>query len=228
MQGSDRELALLRHRYKTPKGELAPSVTQITGMLDIDSKSGRMAGAAAKIALAGGNYRAEWKEKADRGTRIHNHCEHWLRGEPVDALPDEPAYLDGLKLFFEEKDPEPLAVEQVVLSDLGYGGRFDAILLFEGKQTLVDVKTGRPYALEHCLQLSAYRFADGMAVYNESGALERLDALPLIERSGCLYLSEGEYRFVEYPADELAFTIFQGLLDVHYSIGLLKEQLPDA
>ena len=228
MQGSDRDLALSRHRYRVPSGELAPSVTQITGMLDIDGKSGRMAGAAAKITREGGNHNKEWKEKADRGTRIHNHCERWLRGDPVEALPDEKRYLDALQDFFHERDPEPISVEQVVLSDLGYGGRFDFIALFDGQHTLVDVKTGRPYPLEHTLQLSAYSHADGIAVYNESGSLDSLDALPLIERAGCLYLNDqGEYTFTEYPANELAFAVFQGLLDVHYSIGLLKEILHD-
>lgn len=220
---TDLELAE-KHRYRTIDGEIAINVTGVTGLLDDDGKSSKMAGAAAKIAKTGENYRTIWNEKMNRGTRVHGHCESFLRGESVDCLEDDLPFLDALSLFFAEKEPKPIEIERVVLSELGYGGRFDFIAEFDGLNTLVDVKTGRSYFIEHLLQLSAYRYADGMAVYGEEGNLARIDPLPRIDRAGCLYLSDdGSYDFREYPANEEAFQLFCYLLAVKRGIADLKK-----
>lgn len=223
---SDLELAI-KHRYRTPNGTIAPSVTTITGMLDDNGKSSRMAGAAAKLERQGLNYRAEWAAKATRGTRVHGNCEAWLRGEDAEVLDSDQPYLDALAKFFIDKDPMPIEIERVVLSDRGFGGRFDFIARFDGLNTLVDVKTGRKYPLEHCLQLAAYSHADGMAVWGPDGNLDRLQPLPPIDRAGDLYLSDdGTFEFVEYPINDLAFAVFTDLLAANHSITKLKEMLP--
>lgn len=223
---TDLELAA-KHRYRCPGGQIGINVTAVTGLLDWNSKSAKMAGSAAKIASTGGNYREEWRKKADLGTRVHAHCEAWLRGEEIFPLEDEVPYLDALERFFDDTAPLPTAIERVVLSGLGYGGRFDFIAEFNELNTLVDLKTGRPYAVEHTLQLSAYRYADGMATYDEAGALARLDPVPLIDRAGCLYLDrEGTYSFVEYPVTERSFDIFCALLEVRQGLEALAKELP--
>lgn len=214
--------AALRHKYRL-NGVALINVTGVTGLLD-DDKSSKMAGAAAKITRAGADYKAEWAAKRDRGTRVHASCETWLRGEDAEVLDEDALYVDGLDAFFKEKNPYPIEIERIVLSELGYGGRFDFIAEFEGQITLVDVKTGRNYFIEHTLQLSAYRFADGMAVYGDDGSLVRLDPLPHIDRAGCLYLDgNGSYEFREYPADEDAFALFSHLLAVKRGITEMKE-----
>lgn len=221
---TDMELATA-HRYVLPSGEMGINVTRITGMLDLGKSTG-MAWAAARITRDGGNHSKEWAAKRDRGTALHNHCEAWLRGDEVAATADEAPYLDALETFFHDHNPKPIEIERVVLSNMGYGGRFDFIANIDGVTTLADLKTGRAYDLEHTLQLAAYRFADGMAVYGEEGSLVALEPLPLIERAGCLYLSaSGAYTFEDYPADIDAWVLFCSLLDTHHAINDLKERL---
>lgn len=220
---TDVELAA-KHRYKLVDGRIAANVTGVTGLLDHDGKSSKMAGGAARLTREGLNYREEWDAKRDRGTRLHAHCEDWLHGEDVDCEPQDQGCLDALEKFFVDHSPEPLAIERVVLSSKGYGGRFDFIAYFEGCNNLVDVKTGRKYLVEQSLQLSAYRFADGMAVYGENGNLATLEPLPLVDRAGCLFLNEdGTYEWCVMPANELAFAMFCDLLKVHQSLPILKE-----
>lgn len=223
---TDLELAAA-HKYRLLNGELAISVTGVLKLLDDDGKSAKMAGAAAKLALEGLNYRQEWKAKADLGSRVHGHCEAWLRGEDAEVLPEEHGYIDALEKFFVDRTPQPVEIERVVLNDMGYGGRFDFIAKIGRQLWLIDLKTGRKYALEHTCQLSAYRFADGMAIYDDAGALAAIEPMPPVQHAGCLYLSgDGTYELVEYPADELAFDVFCDLLAINHSIKLLKKDLP--
>lgn len=220
---TDLELALA-HKYKQANGSMGINVTSVTGMLDIDGKSSRMAGAAAKLTKEGKNHRHEWTDKMHRGTRIHAHCEAWLREEDVEAQPDEAPYLDALATFFKEKNPYPLEIERVVLSWQGYGGRFDFIARIGEKTILVDVKTGRPYPLEHAMQLAAYRYADGMAVYGDDGNLLRVDPLPPIDAAGCLYLSDdGTYDFVIYDTSRAVHVLFCDLLRIQKKLPDIKE-----
>jgi hypothetical protein len=211
---TDLEWAADKHKYKLLSGEFAPSVTSITGMLD-GGKSMGMAHAAAKL---GPDFKTIWDEKADRGTRIHAHCQAWLEGQSVDAKDDEQPYLDALQLFFDQRRPSPIEVERIVLSSLGYGGRFDFICELAGEVWIVDLKTGKPYALEHAMQLSAYAHADGMAVYSE-GTLERLEPLPTVTRGACLYVhDDGTYDLIEYPIKYRTFKCFEHLLSLHKSL----------
>lgn len=223
MSRTDLELAEA-HKYRGLDGEIGLGVTSIIGILDDDSKASKMAHAAAKITRDGGDHKAIWKAKAQRGTRVHGHCESWLRGEPAEVAPQDQGFMDALASFFKDRDPYPVEIERVVLSDLGYGGRFDFIAEFDDTLTLVDVKTGRPYFIPHLLQLSAYGFADGMAQYREDGSLSlALEPLPAIERYGCLYLTEdGEYDFREYPVTEDTFELFVHLLAVKHGTERLK------
>lgn len=212
---SDLDLALNKHKYKLLDGRIAVNVTTISGLLD-DGKSGAFAGAAVKLTKEGVNYRDEWNARAERGTRVHGHCESFLRGEDIDCLPSEMGYVDAVELFMVEHVPLVVELEQIALSSKGFGGRFDMIVEIEGENWLLDLKTGKKYAVEHTLQLSAYRFADGLAVFDEEGALTSLRPLPEIDRAGCLYVNEdGTYTLSEYPADLLAFKSFCNLLSVY-------------
>ena len=120
-----------------------------------------------------------------------------------------------------EHDPELIEQEAIVLSAKGYGGRFD--LLFKartgphaGKTVLCDLKTGRRYALEHTLQLSAYRYASGIASYGPDGELGELRPLPAVNLAAGLYVSEdGSYELIEYPANRSAFRAFCALLEAY-------------
>jgi hypothetical protein len=218
---TDRYRALVDHKYVIePSGSPAVSVTTICKAFD-DGKSSAFAAAAVKLTRQGFNYREVWDEKADRGSRVHSHLESFLKDEEIDQLDDEAGHVDALDRWIEEVDPAMLVQEVVTLSSLGYGGRFDLIAgigkgEFAGKIGLIDLKTGRRSPFEHTLQLAAYRFSDGTAVYDEGGTLERIEPLPPIDFAACLYThDDGTFDFVEYPADETAWAMFLRLLDVY-------------
>ena len=202
-----------KHKYRLPNGEIAVNVTTISGLLD-DGKSGAFAGAAVKLTREGKNYREEWSTKADRGSRVHGHLEDWLHGKPTAVLDEDAGPVDALEKFFVDHQPKRIEVEPIVLCDRGYGGRLDTIVTIDGETALIDLKTGKKYVTEHTLQLSAYRFADGVAVYDDDGMLTGLRPLPPIDWAGCLYVhDDGTYDLIRYPADEAAFAIFCSLLE---------------
>ena len=216
MTKGDTDLQLAaKHKYKLPNGEVAVNVTAISGLLD-DGKSGAFAGAAVKLTKAGKNYRAEWSAKANRGTRVHGHLESFLRGEDIDQQDDEKGFVDALEAFIVDKQPTVIAQEQIVLSNRGYGGRFDLLAEVGGEPALIDLKTGSAYPKEASLQMAAYRYADGIATYDKDGNLATLDPIPEVAWCACLYVREdGTYDLVKYPANEEAFGIFCSLLEAY-------------
>lgn len=215
MSATDLDLAA-KHKYRLLNGDIAVNVTTISGLVD-DGRSGGMAYVAAKLTKQGLDYRQEWDAKRDAGTRTHGYCEEWLLGRAVDVPDDDLGFVDALEQFWREHDPIRLECEQVVLSTHGYGGRFDMVVtLKDGRTLLVDLKTGKPYPVEHSLQLSAYRYADGIAVYGETGNLSNLRPMPEVDACACLYVrGDGTYHLVEHPADRTAFEHFLRLLAVY-------------
>ena len=212
---SDLEQAVVKHKYRLLSGDVAVNVTAISGLLD-DGKSGAFAGAAVKLTKAGENYREVWKAKGERGSRVHGHCEAFLKGEDTEVRDDEHGFVNALEAFMDEYKPEVLELEQITLSAHGYGGRFDMIVRMGDENWLLDLKTGSPYPIEHTLQLAAYRHSDGIAVYSGTGELASLRPLPAIDKAGCLHVREdGTFCIHQYPADEVAFDHFCNLLKIY-------------
>jgi PD-(D/E)XK nuclease superfamily len=209
---SDLEAAQ-RHRYRLGGRDLV-NVTAITGAFDPGDKAGAFAGAAVKLVKAGINYREEWKQKAETGDRIHGHLETWLKGQPIQQLDKDKGYVDALEKFITDYDVQPVEVEEIVLSEDGFGGRFDMIAQVRGRLMLCDLKSGKPHPVEHCLQLALYRYATGIGCYDPtSGALTGLRPLPAVDGCAALYVHEdGTYDFVEYPATRAVWEIGLGIL----------------
>lgn len=216
MAKGDTDLQLAnKHKYRLPNGDIAINVTAISGLMDL-GKSGAFAGAAVKLTKAGEDYRKVWSAKAQKGTRVHGHMEAWLRGEDVDAIDEDQGCLDALEQFILDHNPEVIEMEQIVLSDTGYGGRFDLIARIGDEVALLDWKSGSPYPVEASLQLSAYRYADGLATYDEDGNLTELRPIPEIDWCACVYVhDDGTYDLRKYPADKDAFAVFQSLLSAY-------------
>jgi hypothetical protein len=219
---TDLELAA-RHRYRLPNGEVAINVTTISDLVD-GGKSAAMAAAAAGLTRQGRDYRQEWRDKADLGTRVHKVCEKWLLSQVADVpdedllvAPSDHGYIDALEKFWREYSPRVVVCEAITLSEThGYGGRFDMVIEVGPRRLLVDLKTGKPWPISHTWQLAAYRYADGIAEYDEKGRLDALRPLPEVDGCACLYLREdGSFRFPEYPADRTAFAKFCSLLDAY-------------
>jgi len=221
---SDLQLAL-KHKYvSSPGGKPNINVTSIAKLID-DGKSSAFAGSAVKITRAGGDYRAEWEASGARGTRVHRHFDRYLRGLEIDMLPEDKPLVLALEKFLIERDPEPMIEpEFVVVCEVlcpvcgqyhGYGGRGDVALKIAGERWLIDLKTGKRYAVEHMLQLAALRYGR-LAVYDEAGALVETRPMPAFDRTGDLYVTdEGEYELVEYPAGPDAYNAFLSLLHAY-------------
>ena len=225
---SDQQLAENSHKYRDPRtGDLLISVTRVVGAYDDGDKLGADAGAAVKLTKQGANYREVWAAKRDLGSRVHKHAADWAQGKTVDVLPTDEPYLDAIQAFSQSLRPEWIAVERAVVSSLGYGGRFDAVAEIGGVSTLLDFKTGRAWLLELSMQLSAYRFADGMVVYNAEGKAVMVEPMPHVERCAGLYLDEtGTAKLVEVDADEAAFEAFTHQLSVVQWANRMKARKP--
>lgn len=92
---------------------------------------------------------------------------------------------------------------------------------------MLDFKTGRAWLLELSMQLSAYRFADGMVVYNAEGKAVMVEPMPHVERCAGLYLDEtGTAKLVEVDADEAAFEAFTHQLSVVQWANRMKARKP--
>ena len=157
------------------------------------------------------------------GSRIHTHIGKWAEGKQVETTSAEDPYLDGFLAFCRSTRPVWLATERAVVSSLGYGGRFDLMGEVRDIPTLLDAKTGKHYALELSMQLAAYRFADGMVVYDPDGQAVGVEPMPYIERCAGLYLDgRGTAQMIEVDADEKAFASFCHLLEVRKWADSLK------
>lgn len=230
---SDLRFASSKHRYTDPRlGIRQPfSVSQIAGSFDDGDKAGRMAGAAVKIALSGGNYRAQWNAKAQTGVRLHLHAKNWAEGRSIEVLPEDVPRVNALAAFYKAKKPEWLYAETDVVGRIripcllhpdepddacptcwgGWGGRFDLIGYFDGLYWLIDIKTGKPYPKELTLQLAGYAAADGIIRYDTQGNAVSIETMPHIDRWAGLYLSdEGVATLCEVPSPTPTRSIEEG------------------
>jgi hypothetical protein len=215
---SDRQFAESKHRYTDPRtGERVISVTSVVGSFDDGDKAGRMVGAAVKIEREGGNYREVWGAKTNIGSRVHDYAHRFMEGEWADIAIEDQSYVDAFTKFCNEHEPEWIEAERAVVSSLGYGGRFDGIcyLPHANLWVLIDFKTGRAWPLALTLQLSGYKNADGMIVYNDEGWAVDLDPMPHIDRCAGLYLhGDGNYDLVYCDVGDASWEAFRALLGV--------------
>lgn len=195
------DLALTEaHEYVVePGGKGKISCTRISSLVD-DGKADGLMRWAKWLADNGEDYQSVRGYKADRGTRIHKHMTAWSDGEAVEALPDELGFLDAAEKWRNDSGAVSVEHEQVVISSLGYGGRFDDISLIDEELWGIDYKTGKLKDRECELQHAGYWNADGIAVYDEDGNLTGTRPLLPVTRWACVQLHEdGTYLFQEYP-----------------------------
>ena len=116
------------------------------------------------------------KESAgDRGSRVHNAINDLLQGKKVlwnsiyysnlDKIQkvltnDEYSYLLSFQKFWETEKPFLVENESVVYSDkYGFAGTIDAVVLLDGKLTILDWKTSSRIHVTHQMQVAAYAYA---------------------------------------------------------------------
>jgi len=145
--------------YKTPEGDLYPSVTTITSQHGKD-----------KI--------IEWRKRvgeeeanristkaSSRGTRVHKICENYLNNEEDFArktMPDSVAMFKSLQPLLDEHVNNIHALEIPLYSHhLRVAGRVDCIAEYDGKLSIIDFKTSSKLKEEswikgYFMQCSAY------------------------------------------------------------------------
>ena len=104
---------------------------------------------------------------ANRGKAVHRFVQVYMEtGDLMDVSdypPEFQPYLRGVARFLWEADPQPLAVEQLIVHpEYRYAGRLDLIAMVGGKRTLLDFKSnprGRIYTEAH-VQATAYAIAN--------------------------------------------------------------------
>jgi hypothetical protein len=100
-------------------------------------------------------------ESAERGKWVHDHCNLIDRGiiKRSDVVHENAGYLDAYERFGRENPYTVIDIEKVVCNKyLRYAGRLDRIIEIDGKNILVDLKTGQKQKY-HKLQGAAYRMA---------------------------------------------------------------------
>lgn len=142
--------------YVSPTGVRLPSVTTVVG-------------AQAKQAIM------EWRNRVgeeeankvtrkatNRGTKLHNVCEHYLLNKPLpDMMPDMRELFGSVKPFLHRIDNIHY-IEQAFWSEkVGMAGRADCIAEFDGELAVIDHKTSgkikyKEDILSYFWQTSAY------------------------------------------------------------------------
>ena len=145
--------------YKTPTGELYPSVTTVTGLMSakaIQQWRNRVGAEEANRISS---------QAATRGTRIHQLCEDYLNNADIDAS----KYTVNDVWNFKELKPEldnninniHLQEERLYSDYLRMAGTVDCVAEWKGKLAIIDFKTSRKpknreYILNYFCQASAY------------------------------------------------------------------------
>ena len=118
---------------------------------------------------------------AQRGTDVHNICESLMKGESVDLIGYENDVLKRVMCFehwWKEYNPQIVAIEEMLFfPGILYAGRFDMLVNINGKNTLIDIKTGGHYKT-HDLQATMYKILwDTICEHLELGQEYMIDEL---------------------------------------------------
>jgi len=144
--------------YKTPSGKSYPSVTTVTGL---HSAKG-IAEWRKRVGEAEAN-RISGKASA-RGTRIHQYCEDYLRGNIFEADMFDLEMFNSIKPLLDQVD-NIHCLETPLYSDfLQVAGTVDCIAEFQGKLSVIDFKTAskpkdRDDIHNYFMQCAAYSVA---------------------------------------------------------------------
>lgn len=146
--------------------------------------------------------KAEGREAAELGTKIHGEIESWFAGKLKDMTPNVEGVWKELDKFAEGST---WSAEKSFASPLGYGGKVDLhgdgfVIDFKGKDFGPDDKV-ETYD-EHAMQLSAYREGLGM---------------PTARCAICFFSRSvpGLAKLIEIPEEKLVqgWGMFKGLKD---------------
>jgi ATP-dependent exoDNAse (exonuclease V) beta subunit len=144
--------------YRTPSGNAYPSVTTVTGL--------HSAKGIAEWRKRVGNEEANRvsAKASARGTRIHQYCEDYLRGNVFEADMFDLEMFNSIKFLLDSID-NIHCLEDALYSDyLQVAGTVDCIAEFQGKLSVIDFKTSskpkdRDDIHNYFMQTAAYAVA---------------------------------------------------------------------
>jgi hypothetical protein len=147
-------------RYKTKEGKIVPGVTTILGILNKPA----LIPWANRLGLEGIDVGKYVDDKAEIGTLAHALATDHLTGLETDTSHYDAHQIDkaenaALSFFswLDKNQIEPLSVEAPFVSEeLLFGGTVDIFGKLNGKQVLVDLKTGSGIWPEYGYQIAAY------------------------------------------------------------------------
>lgn len=147
--------------YKNADGKRIPGATSITSQLDKPA----LVPWSNNLGLEGIDVRTYVDKLAEVGKIGHYLVECEFKNEKPDLSPFPPELIDKaenavISFYAWEKDKEikPLLVEAPMVSEEHqFGGTVDFFGDVDGKQTLVDLKTGKALYPEHIIQVAAYK-----------------------------------------------------------------------
>lgn len=145
--------------YKTPEGELYPSVTTITSQYGKEKllEWRRRVGEEEANRIS--------QKASSRGTRVHKICENYLNNEmdyAKDYMPDSVVMFKSIQPLIDKYIDNIHALEVPLYSShLKVAGRVDCIAEFDGKLSVIDFKTAskpkeESWILNYFMQCSAY------------------------------------------------------------------------
>ena len=144
--------------YKTPSGFAYPSVTTVTGL--------HTAKGIAEWRKRVGNEEANRisGKASARGTRIHQYCEDYLRGNVFEADMFDLEMFNSIKFLLDQIDNIHCLEDQLYSNHLQVAGTVDCIGEFQGKLSVIDFKTAsRPKDRDdihnYFMQTAAYAVA---------------------------------------------------------------------
>lgn len=144
--------------YNTPSGNSYPSVTSVTGLLNkqsiIDWRKRVGEEEANRITT----------RAANRGTRIHQYCEDYLRGNVFEANMFDLQMFNSIKPLLDDIDNIHCLESPLYSDHLEVAGTVDCIAEFQGKLSVIDFKTSsrikdRDEIHNYFMQTSAYAVA---------------------------------------------------------------------
>jgi len=144
------------------------------------------------------------RQKADRGTVIHELIADELEGRTTLTSVPYRGYIDGAIKFLNDYEITVIRTEVLLADPLGYAGTADVWGEDNEGSLIVDWKTGKPHN-EHELQLNAYCNAMNWA------RGDKLEQTPIFRKGMVVYLDGDGYKVETYMPSDEAYDAFLGL-----------------
>jgi hypothetical protein len=123
--------------YNTPTGKKYPSVTTVTGLY----KMAQIMEWRKRVGEEVANKISS--EASGRGTRIHELCEYYLKGQELEINYRDTDMFESIKPYLDKID-NIHALETPLYSDhLEVAGTVDCIAEYDGRLSIIDFKTSR-------------------------------------------------------------------------------------